>query len=159
MSQKNRRPRRRGFPLKYAALIAVGALLTGVAFLMFRGNNNGGGEVIGGTPAISVDPQAIDFGNLKDFTVKTFSIKVTNTGTGMLRFSGVPYVQVVDGCCPPALSAGKAALRPGESTTVTSAEFMMHPGMDGQHDFAVHIQTNDPAHPDLVVHVLSNWSQ
>jgi hypothetical protein len=48
-------------------------------------------------------------------------------------------------------------LKPGESTTVQSSAFMMHEGMDGPHNFAVHLKTNDPANPDLVVNVLSNW--
>jgi hypothetical protein len=49
------------------------------------------------------------------------------------------------------------ALKPGGSTIVQSSIFTMHPGMDGPHDFAVHLKTNDPKNPDLVVHVLSNW--
>lgn len=49
------------------------------------------------------------------------------------------------------------ALKPGESTYVESTVFMMHPGMDGKHDYAIHLQTNDPAAPDLIVHVLSDW--
>jgi hypothetical protein len=48
-------------------------------------------------------------------------------------------------------------LKPGESTTITSTSFSMHEGMDGPHDFAVHLKTNDPAQPDMVVSVLSNW--
>ncbi len=48
-------------------------------------------------------------------------------------------------------------LNPGESTTVESTIFMMHPGMDGLHNYAVHLVTNDPKSPDLVVNVLSNW--
>jgi hypothetical protein len=48
-------------------------------------------------------------------------------------------------------------LQPGESTVVESAPFMMHEGMDGPHDFAVHLLTNDPANIDLVVHVISDW--
>jgi len=35
-------------------------------------------------------------------------------------------------------------LKPGESTTIKSGVFMMHEGMDGPHDFAVHLKTNDP---------------
>ncbi len=49
------------------------------------------------------------------------------------------------------------ALNPGESTYVESGIFMMHPGMDGPHDFAVHLKTNDSQNPDLIVHVLSDW--
>jgi len=48
-------------------------------------------------------------------------------------------------------------LKPGESTTLESAVFMMHPGMDGKHDYAVHLKTNDPNNPDLIVHVMSDW--
>src|SRR5574338_1621782 len=48
-------------------------------------------------------------------------------------------------------------LKPGESTQIESSVFMMHPGMDGKHDYAVHLKTNDPNKPDLVVHVLSDW--
>jgi hypothetical protein len=49
------------------------------------------------------------------------------------------------------------ALKPGESTYIESTVFMMHPGMDGPHDYGVHLQTNDPVNPDLIVHVLSDW--
>jgi hypothetical protein len=48
-------------------------------------------------------------------------------------------------------------LKPGESTVVESSVFMMHAGMDGPHNFGVHLITNDPAQPDKVVNVLSNW--
>jgi hypothetical protein len=48
-------------------------------------------------------------------------------------------------------------LQPGESTYVESSIFMMHPGMDGKHDYAVHLVTNAVTEPDLVVHVLSDW--
>ncbi len=47
-------------------------------------------------------------------------------------------------------------LQPGDSTTL-SMEFMMHGDMGGQHDFRVHLVTDDPAQPDRTVEVLSNW--
>jgi len=47
-------------------------------------------------------------------------------------------------------------LRPGESTTLTM-EFMMHVGMEGNHDFRVHLPSNDPQQPDRILTVLSNW--
>jgi hypothetical protein len=37
--------------------------------------------------------------------------------------------------------------------------FQMHGNMGGQHNFLVHIPTNDPAQPDRTVNVLSNWVQ
>ena len=159
MSKKNRIQKSNRSAWKYILGGVLGlALVVGVIF-SFRSTPARLPIVSGGTPAVSVDPKLIDWGNLKDYTNKTFTFTVTNTGTGMLNFTATPYVQVLEGCCPPDLTVGKMTLRPGESTKVTSAEFFMHPGMDGKHTYAVHIQTNDPTQPDLVVKVLSNWSQ
>ena len=47
-------------------------------------------------------------------------------------------------------------LQPGEATTV-AMRFTMHPGMDGPHDFRLHLVPNDPSEPDRTVQVLSNW--
>jgi hypothetical protein len=47
-------------------------------------------------------------------------------------------------------------LQPGETTEI-SMSFMMHQGMDGKHDFRVHVPSNDPSQPDLELVVLSNW--
>ena len=47
-------------------------------------------------------------------------------------------------------------LQPGETTTV-SMEFTMHAGMEGYHDFRLHLLTNDPQQPDKELVVLSNW--
>ncbi len=38
-------------------------------------------------------------------------------------------------------------------------EFMMHPGMEGPHDFLVPVKTNDPDQPTKELHVLSDWEQ
>jgi hypothetical protein len=45
---------------------------------------------------------------------------------------------------------------PGEEAIVT-VRFTMHPGMEGQHEFRVHLRTNDPAQPDKQLTILSNW--
>jgi hypothetical protein len=157
MSKKYRKQKRKGSILRAVVFWVIGLGLIVTALFTFRSNNPA--EVSGGTPAISVDRQMIDYGDLADFTKITFTITVTNTGTGMLRFSETPYVEVLEGCCPPELTIGRMVLAPGESTTVRSAEFFMHPGMDGKHNYGVHLITNDPAQPDLVVTVLSNWSE
>jgi hypothetical protein len=47
-------------------------------------------------------------------------------------------------------------LNPGQKTTL-SMQFMMHGDMGGQHDFRVHLLTNDPKQSDKTVQVLSNW--
>lgn len=47
-------------------------------------------------------------------------------------------------------------LNPGEQTTL-SMKFMMHAGMEGPHDFRVHIPNNDPEEGGMELVVLSNW--
>jgi len=47
-------------------------------------------------------------------------------------------------------------LKPGQKTLV-SINFTMHEGMDGLHDFRLHILSNDPDQPDKELVVLSNW--
>ena len=48
-------------------------------------------------------------------------------------------------------------LQPGETAVVSSGVFMMHEGMDGQHDFRMQLKTNDPANPSTELGVRSNW--
>lgn len=45
---------------------------------------------------------------------------------------------------------------PGQEATIT-LRFMMHAGMDGQHEFRVHLWTNDPQELDKQLTILSNW--
>jgi hypothetical protein len=137
-------------------LLSVGGLLLliFVAFTIFQNV-----DFSGRAPKLTVDQEKIDWGTVKDGTNKIIKITVTNTGDGVLRFKEKPYVQVVEGCCPPEMSTSSMVLKPGESATVTSVEFFMHPGMDGKHNYAVHLITNDPTQPDKVVNVLSNWVQ
>ncbi len=78
-------------------IIAFGALLlVGAAVLLARqgGADDGGG----GTPQISVDDQKIDFGYVKFGETRTFKVAVTNKGSGPLRFTSKPYVEVLEGC-------------------------------------------------------------
>jgi len=77
-------------------LISGGVLLIAAAlFIVFGGSNNDSG---GGTPALAIDQQVIDYGDVKLNTNLTFEIKVTNTGDGTLRFQEEPYIEVREGC-------------------------------------------------------------
>lgn len=73
-------------------LVALGGLLLVIAAFFFA-NQDGGG-----TPAIQVDQQKIDYGYVKYGETKSFVVKVTNTGDGKLRFKEQPYIEVVEGC-------------------------------------------------------------
>lgn len=149
-TKKKQKRRQQKFPW---FIVAIGVVLVTAAFVFLRS----GEAYSGGTPVISVDQQNIDMGYIKLGEYRTIKIKVTNTGDGVLRFKEQPYLEVVKGCCPPNISVGKMALDPGQSTYVETPEFMMHQGMDGPHDFAIHLKTNDPKNPELLVHVLSDW--
>lgn len=159
MRKNYRRQKRNRSVWKYIVIGVIGLALIAWVVTSFRSTPASRAAVIGGTPGLSVEKKFIDYGNLKDFTNITINFTVTNTGTGMLNFSEKPYIEVLEGCCPPEINIGKMTLRPGETTRVTSAVFFMHPGMDGKHNFAVHLKTNDPTQPDMIVSVLSNWSQ
>lgn len=152
MSKKYRKQRpRKGFPWP---LVVFGGVLLIAAALVWSSRGGGDG---GGIPSIAVDQQNIDFGYVKLGEYRSIRIQVTNTGDGLLRFKETPYIEVLEGCCPPELTVGSMTLKPGESTYIQSPNFMMHEGMDGKHDFGIHLLTNDPDNPDLVLHVLSDW--
>lgn len=38
-------------------------------------------------------------------------------------------------------------------------EFAMHAGMEGVHEFRVHVLTDDPAEPEKLLTVLSDWGK
>ncbi len=97
MSKNNRRHKRQkqgnNFPWLFVAL--GGVLLLAAAFLF--ANRSAGGDR-SGTPSIAVDQQKIDSGYVKFGENKSFTIKVTNTGDGALRFKEKPYIEVLKGC-------------------------------------------------------------
>jgi hypothetical protein len=71
-------------------------LLIAAAFLLAR-RGDGGAEARG-TPQIAVDQQKIDYGYVPFGNNKQFTIKVTNTGDGDLRFKQKPYIEILEGC-------------------------------------------------------------
>jgi len=76
-------------------IVAIGGVLIVIAIILVAGQ--GGGDV-NGTPSIAVDQQQIDYGDQHFGANLTFTIKVTNTGDGVLRFEEKPYIEVVEGC-------------------------------------------------------------
>ena len=51
-----------------------------------------------GAPALKIDKDRVDFGNVKLGQTVQVSFDVTNVGDQLLRFSEQPYVEVVEGC-------------------------------------------------------------
>jgi len=95
MAKKNQKYRkqkqRKNIPWLFAA---VGGGLLLLAAILFARNGWGGG----GTPVIAVDQQKIDYGYVKYGETRSFAVKLTNTGDGILRFKEGPYIEVVEGC-------------------------------------------------------------
>ncbi len=91
-NKKRYRKQRQNFPW---LPVALGGVLLLIAAFFFA---NQGGDSGGGTPSIQVDQQKIDYGYVKFGENKSFTIKVTNTGDGALRFKEKPYIEVLKGC-------------------------------------------------------------
>ena len=94
MAKKNQKHRKheqqKNFPWLLAAL--GGGLLLIAAVLFPRGGSGGG------TPSIKVDLDKIDYGYVKFGENRQFTLQVTNTGDGNLRFKEQPYIEVLEGC-------------------------------------------------------------
>jgi hypothetical protein len=93
MSKKYKRQKQKKKKFPWLILALGGVLVVIAAFFFTRQNGDGGG-----TPSIAVDQQKIDYGDVKFGVNKTFAIKVTNTGDGILRFKEDPYIEVLEGC-------------------------------------------------------------
>jgi len=92
-SKKYRKQKQtRKFPWLFAALGGGLLLLAAVLFA-----NRGGGDGAG-TPLLSVDQNKIDYGYVTFGENRQFTLKVTNTGDGTLRFTEQPYIEVLEGC-------------------------------------------------------------
>jgi hypothetical protein len=77
--------------------VAFGAILLAAAGILLIGGP-AASDRGGGAPAIAVDRQVIDYGDVRLDTVLDFSVTVTNTGTRALHFTEQPYIEIVEGC-------------------------------------------------------------
>jgi hypothetical protein len=62
---------------------------------------------------------------------------LTNTSREEVEL-GEAHAEVVEGCCPGPLEFGSTSLKPGEETQLVFP-LQMHEGMDGPHEFQVHV--------------------
>ncbi len=93
-NKKRRKEKQSKKPLIW--LVSGGIFLIAAAlFLVFGGSSD---KNENGTPALIVDQELIEYGDVKFDTNLTFEIEVTNTGDGTLKFKETPYIQVREGC-------------------------------------------------------------
>jgi hypothetical protein len=141
-------------PYGRTALLGIGAALVTILAVTIAGSLDGStmpsadiGEFTTSGTATAADLRVqgahIAMGNVPlDVTVSP-TWTITNTGNETVTL-GEPHASVVEGCCPGPLLLAETRLAPGEATTLTFP-LQMHAGMDGPHDFEVHLPvSNDP---------------
>jgi hypothetical protein len=90
-------PRERKPMLLNVAAVALVLVALGVLAACSSGAGGGGGSAAGG-PNLAVDPEKIDFGQVKVDNVVKADFKLRNTGSQPLQIIGEPAVRVVQGC-------------------------------------------------------------
>jgi uncharacterized integral membrane protein len=113
-------------------------------------------QVLGAPSLQVISDEVIDHGDLPVNQFVETEFVVQNVGDEILHILDTPQIEVVEGCCPSQVTVDDRSLSPGEITTIRT-RFTMHPGMDGPHDFRVHVRTTDPEQPDKELTILSNW--
>jgi hypothetical protein len=86
---------------------------------------------------LSVEGATIDLGVVPLDVTVTPTWTITNTTNKAISL-GEPHASVLAGCCPGPLTLLTTHLDPGAST-VLAFPLQMHAGMDGPHDFDVHV--------------------
>ena len=98
------------------------------------------------TPAINVNPTALNFGNVNVGSSSTLSVTVANTGTGDLIISGVtspsaPFSKIADTCSNQTIVQG----------TNCTISIQFAPTVSGTFSSSFIIQSNDPTMPNYTI--------
>ena len=94
------------------------------------------------------DVKTVALGHVPLNQTVTPTWRLTNNGSATIAL-GEPHAEVIEGCCPGPLQVGTSTLKAGESTDVTFP-LQMHPGMDGPHEFSIHIPVEGNGAKDLL---------
>ena len=99
-SKKTAPPQKQRFPIWLALIAVAGAALIVVA-LIGSGTNQSGATSkpqVSGGPALQVDREKIDLGDVPLGQTVSAQFEITNVGDQPLRFTQKPYIQVAAGC-------------------------------------------------------------
>lgn len=92
-------PKKKRIPI-WLPLIIVAGLALIVVVVISRNNTSTAQPAIEvkGVPALQVDKEKVDFGNVTLGQTVEVKFEVTNVGSQPLLFKETPYVEVVEGC-------------------------------------------------------------
>lgn len=148
MSKKNHRSSRAGLFAASAAVAFFG--LVGFLFanraanppetgpmggLMYEANMQASGTAV--AAGVEVDGAEVAMGQVPNNVTVVPQWTITNASAQTITL-GEPHASVIEGCCPGPLELTATTLAPGESTQLTFP-LQMHDGMDGPHDFDIHV--------------------
>lgn len=99
-SKKIAPPKKQRVPIWLPLIIVAGVALIVVALISSRGGPAAStvAPQVTGAPALQVDKEKVDFGNVTLGQTVEVKFEVTNVGDQPLRFKEKPYVEVAEGC-------------------------------------------------------------
>ena len=91
---------RQKFPLWLPLIIVAGVALIVVALISSSSGQSASTSTpqVNGSPALQVDKEKVDFGNVTLGETVEVKFEVANVGDQPLRFTKKPYVEVIEGC-------------------------------------------------------------
>jgi hypothetical protein len=98
VAKPGRAKRKKSRSLPLIAILGGGALLGLAAIAVLLGGREEYSPEVTGGPSLRADRQEENIGDVPLGQTVRVSFEISNVGDGQLRFSGAPYVEVVEGC-------------------------------------------------------------
>ncbi len=92
--------KKQSIPIWLPLIIVAGAALIAVALISSKGSQSDSTVTpqVNGAPALQVDKEKVDFGDVPLGQTVEVKFEVANVGDQPLRFTKKPYVEVIEGC-------------------------------------------------------------
>ena len=99
-SKKIASPKKQRVPIWLPLIIVAGVALIVVALISSSGGQSAAPTTpqVSGAPALQVDKEKVDFGDVPLGQTVEVKFEVANVGDQPLRFTKKPYVEVIEGC-------------------------------------------------------------
>jgi hypothetical protein len=97
-SKKMAPPKKQRVPIWPLLIIVAGVALVGVALISSNQSASTTMPQVSGAPALQVDKEKVDLGDVPLGQTVSVSFELTNTGDQPLQFTKKPYIEVAAGC-------------------------------------------------------------